>query len=104
MGRMNFCPRCGDCSLERLKTYSHCGQCLLFIDHAGPNESDLYDGLYELNPERIKREMEREKRVEEFEKSMTERKTNHENTNNGHTTSEDSGNDCEKKSAAALRL
>ena len=83
MGKISSCPRCGDRSLERLKTYSHCGQCLFFVDHGGPNESDLYDGLYELHPTRLRVKMERESRQEEFEQFTTERKENHENANDG---------------------
>ncbi len=71
MGRMNFCPRCGSESLERLKTYSHCCQCLLFIDHQGPGDSDLYDGRYE-RPKQLERNKQEEKEFEEIETEILE--------------------------------
>ena len=32
MSRLCECPRCGDMSLEKLKTYSHCSNCLYVED------------------------------------------------------------------------
>jgi len=37
------CPRCGDKSLERLETYSHCVNCLYAEDYWQSTEADLVD-------------------------------------------------------------
>lgn len=36
------CPRCGLRTLERLKTYAHCANCLLFEDYHEDNESMFF--------------------------------------------------------------
>jgi hypothetical protein len=66
--------------MERLRTYSHCGQCLLFIDHLGPGDTDIYDGLYEAHPNRLAQQFEKEKC---FENELTERNEKNENESNG---------------------
>ena len=46
------CPRCGSSAFERLKTYSHCVECLYFQDYWKSSESNLSEAektLAELN-------------------------------------------------------
>lgn len=89
--------------MERLKTYSHCGQCLFFIDHSGPSEGDLYDGLYELHPDRLKRQIEQRKRIEDCNQLTFEGENNYESSSDQYARMENEENDRERKSAATLR-
>ena len=60
---MSFCncPRCGERTLERLKSYSHCVECLYFED-------------YWVNPDRVL--IEAEKESSEIEKQLQPSKEN----------------------------
>lgn len=54
------CPRCGDRTLERLNSYSHCLECLYFEDYWVCREADVNDAKAAL-----------EKANAEIEKSRT---------------------------------
>ena len=55
------CPRCQTRSFERLKTYSHCCECLYFEDYWSCLESDVLDAFRIVEElERIEREVETE--------------------------------------------
>ena len=45
MGRLKECPRCGEVTLEKLKSYSHCAHCLFYQDYWRDFDDGYLDAL-----------------------------------------------------------
>lgn len=70
MSRVCNCPRCGDRSFEKLKTYSHCSSCFYTEDSWVTNETFYFKAMQdqaEINDSILKIENQKNRKGEENE-------------------------------------